>query len=262
MTAATSYFVREGATRFRATEHVGGGWNPREQHIAPVIGLLAHVIETDHRERRGADTLPLTRMSCDILGVIPIDAVDVQVTVLRPGRTIELIEARVDHDGRTAAIARAWCAQTFDTADRALSPLPAIAPPDAHPEWAAADTWPGGFIASLEARRLPAERGRASAWVRTGIDLIANEPVSTTARVLGLIDVANGLTDPAPIDEVAFPNLDLTAHLFRTPEPGWLGFDTTATFGPTGAGLTHSILHDAAGPFGAMNQILTVRPMS
>jgi hypothetical protein len=32
------------------------------------------------------------------------------------------------------------------------------------------------------------------------------------------------------------------------------------SFGPTGQGLTSSVLHDAEGPFGTMAQVLTVRP--
>jgi hypothetical protein len=59
--------------------------------------------------------------------------------------------------------------------------------------------------------------------------------------------------------QVAFPNVDLTAHLFRQPEPGWLGFDTTVSFGPTGLGLTSTVLHDEAGPIGTVAQTLTVR---
>ncbi|HWD79579.1 MAG TPA: thioesterase family protein, partial [Kribbella sp.] len=60
--------------------------------------------------------------------------------------------------------------------------------------------------------------------------------------------------------EVAFPNVDLTAHLFTTPRGDWLGFDTTVTFGPTGLGLTNSVLHDATGPIGTVAQLVTVRP--
>ena len=62
---------------------------------------------------------------------------------------------------------------------------------------------------------------------------------------------------------VAFPNLDLTAHLLRPPvldAGGWLGYDTTVSFGPAGHGLTSTVLHDAVGPLGTVAQILTVRP--
>ena len=45
-----------------------------------------------------------------------------------------------------------------------------------------------------------------------------------------------------------FPNVDLTIHLYRQPVPGAVGLDTTVVFGPTGQGLTTTILHDEQGP--------------
>ena len=59
---------------------------------------------------------------------------------------------------------------------------------------------------------------------------------------------------------MAYPNLDLTVHLFTEPRTEWLGFDTSVSFGGNGIGFTHSILHDGHGPIGAISQILTVRP--
>ncbi|MGO4776226.1 acyl-CoA thioesterase domain-containing protein [Lysobacter sp. 2RAB21] len=105
-----AYFERVDTKRFRATEHVGGGWNPAEQHVAPAFGLLAHAVEAD-RDARRSDGLRLARLSYDILGIIPIDVVDIEVAVLRPGRTIELVEARLSHAGRVALILRAWIMQ-------------------------------------------------------------------------------------------------------------------------------------------------------
>ena len=121
--------------------------------------------------------------------------------------------------------------------------------------------WPGGFIKVAQVRRAQSEPGRASFWVRTGQPLVADEPVSPTARAAGLFDIANGMTVRTDPRVVAFPNVDLTAHLFRQPCGDWLGFDTTVTFGPTGLGLTSSVLHDADGPYGTLAQMLTVRPV-
>lgn len=90
--------------------------------------------------------------------------------------------------------------------------------------------------------------------------LLAGEDVSATARALGLVDLANGVAVRAAPDEVAFPNLDLTVHLFDAPRGGWLGLDTSVSFGPDGLGLTHSTLHDVHGPIGTVEQCLTVRP--
>lgn len=60
--------------------------------------------------------------------------------------------------------------------------------------------------------------------------------------------------------DVAFPNIDLTAHLFAEPTGEWLGFDTTASVSATGTGLTHSVIHYETGPIGVSSQMLTVRP--
>lgn len=255
-----AYFERIGPTAFVATEHVGGGWDPDEQHIAPALGLLAHCMEAGRRHR-GAPELQLTRVSYDILGTFAIGDVEVSVTILRPGRTIELVEARLSHDGRDAVIARGWFMQSYDTASIRGVGLRPVAGPDAHPPWQASRVWPGGFIASLTTRRTEVEPGPAVAWLRTDTALIAGERVSATAAFLGLLDVINGVATRVDNTEVAFPNLDLTAHLFREPRLPWVGLDTAVSFGGTGVGLTTGTVHDDDGPVGVVSQALTVRPM-
>ena len=109
-------------------------------------------------------------------------------------------------------------------------------------------------------RRRQEEPGRAWTWILPAVPLLEGEPVSTTARLVSLIDIANGVTPRVDPREVAFPNLDLTAHLFRHPVGEWLGFRTTVSFGESGLGVTSSVLHDETGPFGTLEQSLTVRP--
>lgn len=253
------YFERLGQHRFRATDEVSGAWNVDDQHIAPALGLLVHAVELD-RDQRRPDGLGVGRLSYDILGTVPVGIVDTAVRVLRPGRTIELVEASLSHDGRGAVVLRAWLMQQRNTDHLAGSPLPRIEPPTRLTPWDPTTVWPGGFIASAEVRRAQAEPGRAQFWVQTRTALLADEAVSDLARLAGLLDIANGMTVRAAPDEVAFPNLDLTAHLFEEPHGDWLGFDTSVSFGPTGVGLTSSVIHDQDGPVGTMAQILTVRP--
>jgi hypothetical protein len=254
-----SYFRRVSASSYRATEHVGGAWNTAEQHIAPSFGLLAHAIESD-RDARGSGHLVIARLSNDILGPVPVDVVDVDVRVLRPGRTIELVEATMSHKGRAVVLSRAWLMKPYDTAALRASGLLPIPPPQDMPAWHPSTVWPGGFIATAEVRRAQIEPGRAAYWVRTAVGLLDGEPVSALARVAGLLDISNGMTVLADPRQVAFPNLDLTAHFFAQPTGDWVGFDTTVSFGAGGIGLTHSIIHDASGPIGAVSQSLTVRP--
>ncbi len=254
-----AYFERTGERTFRATGHVSGAWDTRFQHIAPALGLLAHAVEVDRDTRRG-DGLVLGRLSYDILGKVPVDVVRIEVEVLRPGRTIELVQATLSHAGRAAVLLRAWLMRPGDTAALQGTPLPRISPPEDLPAWDPATVWPGGFIASAEVRREQVEPGRATFWVRTPLPLIEGEPVSGLARFAGLLDIANGMTVRAKPTEVAFPNIDLTAHFFGQPCGEWVGFDTAVSFGATGVGLTSSVIHDLRGPIGASEQTLTVRP--
>ncbi|USQ80002.1 thioesterase family protein [Ornithinimicrobium faecis] len=254
-----AYFEPVSATSFRATEHVSGAWNITEQHIAPALGLLAHAVEAD-RDARRDDDLIIGRLSYDILGTLPVDVVDCSVTVLRPGRTIELVEARLSHGGRDGVILRAWLMRPGDTSALAGTPLPTIPAPEAMPTWDATTVWPGGFIASAEVRRDQVEPGRGAFWVRSDQPLLEGVPVSGLAHTVRLLDISNGMTVRAQPQEVAFPNIDLTAHFFAQPQGDWVGFDTSVSFGASGVGLTSSVLHDETGPVGTMAQILTVRP--
>lgn len=253
------YFQRTGDTTFLATADVSGAWDLNTQHIAPALGLLAHTVETD-RDQRRSDRLIIGRLSYDILGTVPVDLVEITVNVLRPGRTIELVEATLRHGGRDIVRLRAWLLQPGNTADLAATTLPVIASPEDTARWDPTTVWPGGFIASVEVRREQLAPGRACFWVRSPVPLLAGEQVSTLANAAALFDIANGMTVRADPAQVAFPNIDLTAHLFTEPRGEWVGFDTTVTFGPTGLGLTSSVLHDIHGPIGTMSQALTVRP--
>jgi len=254
-----AYFERTGPSSFRATQHVSGAWIQDTQHIAPALGLLAHAVEVD-RDARRSDGLVVGRLSYDILGTVPVDEVAVDVDVLRRGRTIELVQATLSHGRRTAVLLRAWLMAPGDTAGLAGTSHQRIEPPGEMEPWDPTSVWSGGFIASAEVRRRQTEPGRAAYWVRTPLPLVADEETSRFASVAGLLDIANGMTVRADPRTVAFPNIDLTAHLFEQPRGEWIGFDTTVSMGAAGVGLTSSVLHDESGPIGTSAQVLTVRP--
>ncbi|GAA3753482.1 thioesterase family protein [Microbacterium kribbense] len=255
----SAYFERIDEAAFRPTPAVAGVWNTQEQHIAPALGLITHVIERAHAARRD-DGLQLARISFDILGTMPIDTVEITVRVVRPGRTIELVEATLAHAGRPAVITRAWMLQPADTAAIAGSGFTTMPGPAELEPFDAGALWPGGFVHTVEIRRDEQEPGRARVWLRPRLPLLEGEPISSTARMLGLADIANGMTTRVMPDVAVFPNVDLTAHLTRPPATEWIGFDTSVTFGPHGVGLTHTILHDEIGPIGSVAQALTIRP--
>lgn len=260
MTRAAAYFERQDTETFVATDHVSGAWDVDDQHVGPALGLLVHVVETDARAR-GRSDLVLGRLSFDILGTMRVGPVAASAYVVRPGRTIELVEATLTAAGRDTVRLRAWLLQACDSASVAGSAYEPLPPPADMPAWDPTSVWPGGFIASASVRREETQPGRARYWVRTDVPLLADEPVSRLAGATGLIDIANGMTVRISPRSLAFPNVDLTAHLFAQPRGEWLGFDTTVSFGSGGLGVTSSVLHDALGPIGVLAQALTLRPL-
>ncbi|MBB3663140.1 hypothetical protein FB384_002044 [Prauserella sediminis] len=255
-----SYYERIDDRRFKPTPHTSGAWNPDEQHFSPLGGLITHAIESDRDERGSA--LAISRISFDILGKLALDECDIRVEVIRPGRTIELVEAVADLGGRTAVRARAWLLAPGDTASVAGGEDPPLTPPGELESWQMSHLWSGGYIASLDARPVAApEPGRGTVWISSDADLVAGEPVGPFAAFVTHVDAANGIAVRRPPTEWMFPNVDLTVHLHRAPEPGWTGLDTTVTFGPGGRGITSTALHDTHGHVGHAQQILTVRPL-
>src|SRR5690349_10037584 len=110
-----SYFERAGAGLFRPTAATGGVWAVDEQHISPMTGLIVHAVER-FAAARGADGLVVARVSMDILGVLGLEEFEILVEVVRPGRTIELLEAVVVARSRPAVRARVWRMVQSDTA--------------------------------------------------------------------------------------------------------------------------------------------------
>ena len=259
---ATAFYRALGDGRYEPTVHTQGAWREDEQHMGAPSALIAHCIER-HEPR---PDMILSRISYDILGVIGLAETTVEIETVRPGRTIELVEAvlRTGDSQRTAIRARAWRLQTSDTctvAGGAPDPLPGHEEPGALPAWRERSAvWPGGFIAALDIRRPgPVRPGRGSVWQRTAYPLVEGEDSTDTARFLLHVDTANGMAVRQDPREWLFPNLDLTVHLHRRPRYGWVGISSEVVFGAEGVGLTSAVLHDEDGPVGRAEQTLTLR---
>ncbi|MEX5633114.1 thioesterase family protein [Parafrankia sp. FMc2] len=255
-----SYYVRTGEHRFKPTSHAGGAWHDDEQHFSPLGGLIVHAID-HHTAARPHGEMVLGRISFDILGSPALDECEIRVETVRPGRTIELVEATVLMADRPLVRARAWNLAVLDSSSVAGGGAEQLPHPDTLAPWPLSTVWRGGYIDSVNVRPLTEPRpGRTTAWISSRVDLVAGEAASPLASFVALVDTANGIAVRQPPTAWMFPNLDLTVHLHRQPQGRWAGLDTTVVFGDTGQGLTSTVLHDLAGPVGHARQILTVRP--
>ncbi|MGI8458129.1 MAG: thioesterase family protein [Propionibacteriaceae bacterium] len=256
------YYTQVGPTTYEPSPHVQGAWRPDESHMAPVAGLAVHALET----LAPRPELTLCRLSFEICGVIGLATSEVAVDVVRPGRTIELVQATVSTGGRIAVRASAWRLAPADTAVVAAGQPDPLPGPRGWEPWPQ-QVWGGGYIDSVEIRVEPGSvPGRIRAWIRS--DVVLMDGASELARFLGFVDTMNGIGARVDPRRWMFPNTDLTVHLYRTPRfgaPGsgrdWVGLDVSSVLGAGGVGLTSAVLHDADGPVGRAEQILTVRPL-
>ena len=100
----SAFFVPLGDGRYRATERTSGPWDPRHMHAGPPSALLTGAMErTAPRE-----DMALARVTVEILGPLPIGEVEVETSVERPGRSVELLAGELRAGGRPVLRARAW----------------------------------------------------------------------------------------------------------------------------------------------------------
>lgn len=249
---------------YQPTLHAQGAWNDHEQHMAPATGILTHEL----LQYSPNPNLRLARLSLDILGLIPLEPFTISTRTIRPGKTIELVEAVMSCAGRDCIIARAWRLLTQDTNEIAdFEDLTASSDPNKLPRWEEVKGWPGGFIASIQAAADPDRRpGKGLVWLTTDLDMVEGELTSDLVHFMGLVDTANGVVPRKGLNlaelQWAFPNTDLQIHMHRLPQGKWLGIEAVQQYGADGIGLTSAILHDLHGPFGRSEQILTIRPLS
>ena len=238
---------------------VQGAWNPNEQHMAPVTGIIC----AEQEQFFPRDNMRIGRISLDIFGLIEQGEFSIKTQVIRAGKTIELIESSMQGKGKTLVVARSWRMQQQDTAsiqgleDR-LQHLP-----EGLPKFDEMYQWDGGYIKTIDARTAGHRQGQGMLWFRTSHDMVEKQSTSDFVRLMGMVDLANGVVprQPRPFDW-GFPNLDLQIHLYRAPQGEWLGIEASQQYGADGIGLSSAVLHDQCGPFGRSEQILTLRPMS
>lgn len=254
-----AFFRDEGDGRFTATELTRGPWDDRAQHAGPPCALLARCLEVAH-PREGAQ---VARFTAEILGPVPLGALEVRTEVLRPGRSIELLGASARHAGREVLRATAWRLRTEEIG------LAAPAPERPSPP-APQDLPPGGFFAgaaevgyhtAVDVRFAEGgwnTAGPAVAWLRMMVPLVADEAPSPLVRVLAAADSGNGISAVAHPRSLLFVNTDLTVTLHRQPEGEWVLLDARTVIEPHGIGQATSVLSDGAGVLGGASQTLFV----
>jgi len=252
-----AFFVPLGDDRWRSTVHTTGPWDARFQHGGPPSALLGRAVE----RCEARDDMLVVRMTVEILGAIPVDELQVRARVLRPGRSVELVEAVLSASGRDVARAAAWrvLRTTQEISSRHTPPPPL---PETRSELSAGG-WVDGYLSAVEWRFAAGafgERGPSTAWTRLLHPLVPDEAPSPLQRVLAVADSGNGISGELDLTQWHFINPELTVHLHREAVGEWVCLDAQTAISPGGAGLATSVLSDLDGPVGVGAQSLLVAP--
>lgn len=256
-----AFWIPEGGGFFRATPHTQGPWNPQFQHGGPPGALLVRQLE----QCSPRPDMLLARVTIEILGPIPIASLHVEAHLTRPGRSVEFLEAVLEHEGQPVMRASAWRVRIPAERPPAseAQQAPALPPPEATstptPEWQC------GFLAATEWRFVRGdytEPGSAIGWMRLRYPLIASEAVTPAQRLIAAADSANGISSPLDIRSWLFIPPELTVHCLRPPIGEWICLDAMTQLQTEGVGLATSTLYDEHGLVGRSAQSLLVSQRS
>ena len=206
------------------------------------------------------------RITIEILRPVPLAPLAVGSRVVRPGRSVELVEAVLTETGgerREIARAAAWRLRPQD----GVPPEPADPPPPGPEQGRAQPFFPTGQDAGYHTAMDYAfvegaflDAGPAVVWMRMRQPLVAGEPPSPLTRVLVVADAGNGVSATLDYRRFLFINTELTVHLVREPAGDWVCLDAVTRRGEHGVGLAESVLWDERGRLGRAAQTLLVRP--
>jgi hypothetical protein len=260
-----SFYEPDGG-RYVATELTRGPWDPDAQHAGPPAALLGREIELLTEGRiGGADGPPahVGRITYELMRSVPIAALRVSAEIVRPGRSVEMIEATLSDDDGDVMRARAW---RLRTAPVEFGDPPGLREPPPGPDRGE----PGeffhtgydvGYHTAMEYRFVSGafiEAGPSVVWMRMAVPLLPGEEPSPLQRVLAAADSGNGVSAALDWQGYLFINVDLSVHLTRMPVGEWVCLDAITLPERNGVGIADTALFDERGQIGRAAQTLLV----
>lgn len=245
-------FVREGDT-FVPTEHAGGPWDPGALHGGAPAALMTRAIEAV-----GADQQMFTsRLTFEFMRAVPMSPLRIATEVTRPGRKIQLVEARMQADGREVARATGLRIRELDLEPPPQPQRPMPAPPETGSPLS--DLPWRGFGKAMDPRLVSGsvvEPGPATVWFRLQYPILAGEEPSPLMRAVAAADFGNGISRVLDWNHYLFINPDLTVYMHRRPRGEWIALEASTVAQPNGVGLAQGLLYDRDGHVGSSSQSL------
>ena len=252
-----------GHGRWRPQEATRGPWNAAHQHGGAPAALLGGLIE---RAEPGSE-LRVVRVTVELVRPVPLDELRSEVEVVRPGRRVQLVAARL-YAGEDLVARALGLRLRRDEASAAPPSEPAAAapaPPAESRPLRLDHVEPGLAMFNHDGVDVRYARGDwgtgpAFAWIALRMPVIAGEAPSPLQRALAAADFGNGISAAVDWSTWAFINPDLTVYLEREPVGPWVGLDAHTRIGPDGTAVAESVLHDERGRIGRGVQALLIEP--
>jgi hypothetical protein len=256
MSSESVFLPRDG--RFVATELARGPWDASAQHGGAPAALLMRAFEGL------PGGLQIARVTYELLRPVPLGELLVEAEVVRPGRRVALLEARLRDADRTELV-RARALRVNQTEAPAVEEPPPSLPGPAdgiadRPRTPLGEAVSFGTDA-MEIRFVAGrfnERGPATAWFRLRVPIVAGEQPTPLQLLAAAADFGNGISAALPWGDYVFINPDLTLYVERPPEGEWVALASQTHIPANGVGLSESVLYDARGRVGRAVQALLI----
>jgi hypothetical protein len=252
---SAAFYTRDG-DRLLPTDATRGPWDPDAQHAGPPAALLGRAIELCE-PREG---LRVGRITLEILRPVPLDPLTVEARLVRPGRSVEMLEASLAGPAGEVMRARAWRLQAGELALPTDAGRQPAGPGEGGPSDFPATGHDFGYHAAMDYSFVSGgfrRPGPATVWMRMRHPLVEGEEPTPLTRVLVAADSGNGVSAALDWRRHLFINTELSLHLLRPPESDWVCLDAITYV--DGLGLAETTLWDRRGRIGRAAQILLVR---
>ena len=257
---------RPDGTRFVPHELTRGPWAPDAMHGGPVAALLARAAEAV--ETPGP--MQGVRLSIELMRPVRLVPLTVETRVLRPGKKVQWVEARLLDDGNEVARAMLLRIRTAEIPWPSRTAGGSIELPFAGPDAATAipapwsQDYPPAYHSTATEHRVIrgmwGTLGPTTDWIRLRLPIVAGETPTPLQRVAAVADFGNGISSALPYESHRFINPDLTITLHRLPATEWVCLDATTWPEPHGIGVAESVLYDERGRIGHAAQTLLLEP--
>jgi hypothetical protein len=249
----------DGAT-IETSASAGGPWDPKLQHGAAPSSLICWAVE------RLPSPVPMrvARLTVDLIRPVPVAPLTIETEVLREGRKIQLVAARLLSDGKEVVRATALRIRREERALPSTAfcpPLDARSPELLPPSRVNMNRTP--FLTGISmrtARGSFGQPGPAAVWYRAERPIVAGAEISPLMRAAIAADFCNGTSSVLDWGQWTFINADLTLSLAREPVGDWILLDAETWAGPDSIGIAAARLGDRQGYFGrAVQSVLFER---